>query len=256
MDLNINYFIEDHNKVKIEDNTNLFKLYTDEYAYYNMQNQPKYSDTESVLVIVKKDASGDVSKDQIVETIYYDHTDHVGPKSDIFNLKLKEDGYYQIHFLVMPTTDWLYWHQTKGIDVSKKYDDIFFLGDDHQIYKLHESNPIDLKLFITLNLDALNTPVSNKTINFFVKANVECCYYNYAKQLFDALLKKCITHEYDDIIYKRDFILMTIKILDYLVSFEQFLEAQRVLDILNGCGGFCHSVDHVKSGRGCGCTKS
>jgi hypothetical protein len=44
------------------------------------------------------------------------------------------------------------------------------------------------------------------------------------------------THTYD-----RDFLLSTIYVLDYLRDINNFKEAQRILDNINECGGFCKS---------------
>jgi hypothetical protein len=36
---------------------------------------------------------------------------------------------------------------------------------------------------------------------------------------------------------------MVLNIIDYLVSIKQHMEAQRILEIVNHCGGFCKNLD-------------
>ena len=60
-------------------------------------------------------------------------------------------------------------------------------------------------------------------------------------ELFDSLLNKCLSSEYSNDIYARDFIWMTLNIIDYLVQFEQYMEAERIIEEFSSCGGFCNS---------------
>jgi hypothetical protein len=43
------------------------------------------------------------------------------------------------------------------------------------------------------------------------------CYINYCKKLFNASLNKCRTSAYNEDLYARDFIWMTLNIIDYLI---------------------------------------
>lgn len=73
--------------------------------------------------------------------------------------------------------------------------------------------------------------------------------------MFDGLLNKCANNSYDADIYARDFIWMTLNIIDYLINFKQFLEAERILSMFRTCGGFCEKPSGgFKPGRSCGCS--
>lgn len=48
---------------------------------------------------------------------------------------------------------------------------------------------------------------------------------------------------------------MTINIIKYLLDFDKYFEAQRILDLINGCGGFCNAIDKLKGKSDCGCSK-
>jgi len=48
---------------------------------------------------------------------------------------------------------------------------------------------------------------------------------------------------------------MTLNIIDYLINFKQFLEAERILSMFRTCGGFCEKPSGgFKPGRSCGCS--
>ena len=67
-------------------------------------------------------------------------------------------------------------------------------------------------------------------IDVFFNGNLQQCFINYCKKLYDSLLNTCKPSNYDSDIYARDFIWMTLNIIDYLVGFKQFLEAERIIE--------------------------
>jgi len=48
---------------------------------------------------------------------------------------------------------------------------------------------------------------------------------------------------------------MTLNIIDYLVGFKQFLEAQRILESFQHCGGYCKDFSITKPDINCGCAR-
>ena len=46
---------------------------------------------------------------------------------------------------------------------------------------------------------------------------------------------------------------MTLNIIDYLIGFKQFMEAERLLAMFRTCGGFCDN-NHEHKHIGCGCS--
>jgi hypothetical protein len=47
---------------------------------------------------------------------------------------------------------------------------------------------------------------------------------------------------------------MTLNIIDYLVGFKQYLEAQRILEMFQKCGGYCKDFSITKPNINCGCS--
>ena len=105
-----------------------------------------------------------------------------------------------------------------------------------------------------MNLEG--TPIQKERIDTFYTGNLQQCYINYCKRIFDHLLNKCRVSTYNDDLYARDFIWMTLNIIDYLIEFGQFMDAERIIEEFNTCGGFCTgNPEHIKS-HGCGCSKA
>nr|DAH12279.1 MAG TPA: hypothetical protein [Caudoviricetes sp.] len=47
---------------------------------------------------------------------------------------------------------------------------------------------------------------------------------------------------------------MTLNIIDYLIGFKQFMEAERLLAMFRTCGGFCNTRYHGHKHISCGCS--
>ena len=112
-----------------------------------------------------------------------------------------------------------------------------------------------LKNATEISIDYLsnNTEIGNQT--FFCKkialtyCNLIKCFVslqsNLAKSLCDTSCEKTD-------VYNRDFLLSTIYVLDYLRDINNFKEAQRILDNINECGGFCKEFDTLTKCNCCG----
>lgn len=257
MKLEVNFNLDEKGHLTIEDASKYYERYIPEYYSYKTYTDRKYSETQSVIIIVKKDATGDVSKDKIYKQITYKHQNE---KLDVDTLDVtfNEDGYYIVYYYNIPTE---YWIKSVNNPVDH-FDYLFYINRKGEIiYRYKDSlgriidEIIKPEKLISYIQDTVTTSIDKKVQKIFPLSKLNCCYYSYAKQLFDVLLKRCPSEENKDQIYKRDFVYMTIQIIKYLVGFDQYLEAQRLLDLINGCGGFCSSVGKIKGKSDCGCSK-
>jgi hypothetical protein len=66
------------------------------------------------------------------------------------------------------------------------------------------------------------TTIKKCKIEIFFTGNLQQCYINHCKKIFTDSLGKC--ESYGDT-YARDFIWMTLNIIDYLIGFKRFMEA-------------------------------
>lgn len=95
-------------------------------------------------------------------------------------------------------------------------------------------------------------------IDLFSTGNLQQCYINYCKKIYDSLLDNCTRCNKEsnkEDTYARDFIWMTLNIIDYLVGFKQHMEAERILEQATSCGGFCQKTNDTNKHSSCGCSK-
>lgn len=253
----VNFNLDEKGTLFIEDASKYYERYIPEYHNYKNYSDKKYAETQSLAIIVKKDASGDTSKDKIYKMVTFKH---LNDKRDVDTLETKfnEDGYYIVYYYIIPTEFWV-----NSVDNPVDHlDYVFYInrqGDIIYRYKDSLGRIIDEEIkpedLINYIQDTVTTSVDRIVKKIFPISKLQCCYYSYAKQLFDVLLKRCPDDSNNEQIYKRDFVYMTIQIIKYLIGFDQYLEAQRILDIINGCGGFCNSVGKIKGKSDCGCSK-
>lgn len=186
---------------------------------------------------------------------------------------LLNDGIYEYNCYLIPTLEYLLIDTDKyDVEGNMLYNEICledsyfyyngylyyinYVGNDYNIDTyLSATNFINtykdtiLSLATKISLDYLssNTEIGNQT--YFCKkiaftyCNLIKCFVslqsNLANSLCDASCEKTD-------VYNRDFLLSTIYVLDYLRDTNNFKEAQRILDNINECGGFCKSETLTK----------
>ena len=128
------------------------------------------------------------------------------------------------------------------------------LNDGNEIVKLVNRNwkvvPIQ-----ELTINNCNTTIFKSEQETFTICNIWKCYVDICKSLLKSDLTKCRKDNIDSssLLFNRDVIWMTINVLTYYINRNQLFEAQRILEEVNGCNGFCNkSYSMLKSG-GCGC---
>lgn len=215
---------------------------------YYQQNRFKYSETCTINIIQRNK----IDKEEIEATIFTDHISYL----DEEHYKIQSDGHYTIYHCILPTVNWLM-EQTQKDDNILSDDIDIYVTDGEKIYNycegdLKEVDPVELA-----NRNTDNTTISRAEVDEFMIYQLYQCYISLCKALFNDLAIRCKkSGDYDEIIYKRDFLWMTINVLKYLVEFGSFGEAERILEEVNYCGGFCDGSEmRKKSGSGCGCNK-
>lgn len=74
------------------------------------------------------------------------------------------------------------------------------------------------------------------------------CFVNLQRKILDlSIVDQCMKNASD--VKNRDFLLCSIYVLDYLKDIGQFDEAQRILENITECGGFCSENNQID----CGC---
>lgn len=184
---------------------------------------------------------------------------------------LLKDGVYEYNLYLLPTLEYLLVDtEVYDVDNNMLYNEIC-LSDKYFYYNnnIYYINIEDLNIDEFLTADVFlhkyidyilkkstiasieylseHTELDNQT--FFCK-KVVLTYCNLTKCFVS--LQANIAHELCDSgcnqsnIENRDFLLSTIFVLDYLRDTNNFKEAQRILDNINECGGFCESETLTK----------
>ena len=218
---------------------------------YLQNNRWKYRDT-ATLNILEYHPTDTPEIPEITHSIANLHViDDELIELDECHLDLTKDGYYTVHHIVLPTKEgidrMIEYGEIKDIDTIKSIIGTLYYLDGDTVMKNGEA--VEDAELILVNTE--NTSLSRETQNFFSICQLWTCYINYCKQIFNSTNFKCKIEKQDT--FNRDFVWMTINILTYHMQFHEYSEAQRVLESIHGCGGFCNEVTLDKKPTGCGC---
>lgn len=209
----------------------------------------KYSKTVTLNTILKVNIDEAILQDVLIHT----HEDNV----DVCNFHVDEDGYYVINHFVLPTKEWYdSYLQSQDQELKDFIKEGIYFIQDNKLKKVVNNEIQDAEVKELLERNYEGTNILHCKIDVFFNGNLQQCFINYCKKLYDSLLNTCKSSNYDSDIYARDFIWMTLNIIDYLVGFKQFLEAERIIEQFKSCGGFCQNTDTHKNYSSCGCSKT
>lgn len=209
----------------------------------------KYSKTVTLNTILKVNINEAILQDVLIHT----HEDSI----DVGNFHVDEDGYYVINHFVLPTKEWYdSYLQSQDQELKDFIKEGIYFIQDNKLKKVVNNEIQDAEVKELLERNYEGTNILHCKIDVFFNGNLQQCFINYCKKLYDSLLNTCKPSNYDSDIYARDFIWMTLNIIDYLVGFKQFLEAERIIEQFKSCGGFCQNTDTHKNYSSCGCSKT
>ena len=252
-------------KIIIED-------YSQEYDQYFPENQItqeygryKYSECKTLNVIMKID-SGKIT---LVDVLLHDHDQLVEDPTTQGNylydvekveFTVKKDGYYNVNHLVLPTMEWFNnTYLAQSNDYRSAFSTIYVIDDDNKLYKYIDGKFIECTIKELLERNHEGTTIEKCIIDVFYTGFLQLCYINYCRKLFAKLTKgcnyECSQDDVKDLTYIRDFLWMTLNTIDYQISFKQYMEAQRLLEMTNYCGSFCQNQElNAGPSTGCGCS--
>ena len=252
-------------KITVED-------YSQEYDQYFPENQItqeygryKYSESKTLNVIMKIN-SGKVI---LVDVLLHDHDqlveDPTTPGNYLYDVEVtdftvKRDGYYNVNHIVLPNMKWYYdTYLTQTDDYRAGFNTVYVIGDDNKLYKLVNSEFVECTVKEIVERNHEGTTIEKCIIDVFYTGFLQMCYINYCRKLFAKLTKgcnyACAPEDIKDLTYARDFLWMVLNTIDYQISFKQYMEAQRVLEMTNYCGGFCQNQElNAGPSTGCGCS--
>ena len=176
---------------------------------------------------------------------------------DISEFQLKNDGKYTAYHMIIPTKQWVDKYDSDTLLQNYAY---LYYYDSGNIYKsldggkTSEITSADLIKEVNITGSTLyRCKKETFSLCFLYK-----CYINYCKQVLEQDISKCITKD-SDLVFRRDFVWMTINVVKYYLENGQLDEAQRLLEETMSCNGFCKSnilkyslTNNTVSGCGCG----
>lgn len=252
-------------KITVEDYSQEYDQYFPEDQITQEYGRYKYSESKTLNVVMK------INTDKVILTdvLLHDHDqlveDPTIPNSYIYDLEttnftVKKDGYYNVHHLVLPTMKWFnntYLQQSD--DYRKAFDVVYLISDDNKLYKYINGNFVECTIKEVIGRNPEGTTIEKCVIDVFHTGFLQMCYINYCRKLFQKLTKNCNAscnpENTSETTYARDFLWMVLNVIDYQISFKQYMEAQRVLEMTNYCGGFCQNQElNAGPSTGCGCS--
>ena len=176
--------------------------------------------------------------------------EHVENKLDEAYFRIEKDGYYVVDHIIIPTIEWL---EEVPEECFAEYDTIY-VTDKEKVYKIVEGELVECSIKEVMERNCEGTTLRKCKLDVFYTGHLQECYINYCKKVFDSV-NECAPKDRDYNTYARDFLWMTLNIIDYLISFKQYLEAQRLLEMFNTCNGFCNDRQlHGFKSKSCGCS--
>ena len=202
----------------------------------------KYSETCTINLLKYASSKGE----ELINVLYSPHISD----GDSIRIPLDKDGYYIVEHFILPTTDWL--EKVKDLDLSA-YNAIY-VTDGANVYKylsgeLYVVNPLEV-----IEVNPYHTTISIAKYQVFSIDRLKHCYVETAKKIMDNYGGKCATIDDTDR-FNRDFLWMTLNVISYYLEWDQYSNAQLVLENI-GCNNLCPDTSGVQAkGKSCGCRK-
>lgn len=243
MEFSIDIHTNINGEIIIEDFSKEYNQYIDEdIEVTTSYDQYKYSESASLNTIIKI-SIGDAT---LIDVLLNDHTQDL----DSCTFTVKDDGYYVVDHIILPNMKWY----ENASNEYKEYYETIYVTDGKKVYKEVEGSLEECTVKEILERNIEGTTIKKCKVEVFYTGNLQQCYINYCKQLFTDLLTKCPPNSYNDKLFARDFIWMTLNVIDYLISFKQFMEAERILSMFRTCGNFCDLQTSTNKCISCGCS--
>lgn len=239
--------INDKCGISIEDKTQ----YKGEEETSQKENYYKFSETCSVDVLRLNKYKEDP---EYKKPVYNPHN----PGDTCTNLSVNFDGYFTVIHIIFPTKKYI----DDNIPNARDTDDIVLCADENGYYIKHkdtnEYEQISIETVIT-EIDKSNNEATAKKVelSYVSICFLKKCYINLCQQIFNNRgFSRCFDRSTvdNDLIYRRDLLLMAINVIKYLTECDQLYEAERIIEILDGCNGLCLPSDITSTTNGCGCS--
>lgn len=259
-EINIQHGQQGH--VEITDYSKEYKqYYAEDVQVMPLTDKFKYSHTNTVNVIttVTSDATN------LMDVLIDEHN----TEKEVLKFDVRKDGYFVVTHFVLPNKSWVNYQLTSPTSNLESFESIYYVDNfkickqavlkenlgDKIICTLGPVQEVSVRELLERNIT--NTPIQKCVINIFYTGFLQECYINHCRDLFKSMMANCRPNCQSKKVdsFARDFLWMTLNVIDYLIEQGQFLEAQRILEEISYCGGFCNNVNTNEQSM-CGCSQN
>ncbi len=239
--------INDKCGISIEDKTKYKGVNED----IQQDNYYKFKETCAVDVLRLNKYDGDP---EYRCSVFNPHTND----GDIYSeLTVNFDGHFTVIHIILPTKTYI----DTNIPDATKTNQVILCADENGYYKKKEDNTyetINIRTVIELIDNSNNNATAKKVeLSYVSICFLKKCYINLCQQIFNNRgFSRCFDRSTvdNDLIYRRDLLLMAINVIKYLTECDQLVEVERIIEILDGCNGLCLPSDITSTTNGCGCS--
>lgn len=207
----------------------------------------KYKYNESITINILQSVDSD--NNYTLED--YSIVPHID--SDISTFEFTKDGLYVVSHIILPTDKYVFSDMTP----QSLYYKLYYYDEESQKIKL-DDNVISIEDLIDENPEAIVDGLPNSVIrgdkSTFCMCYLNKCFYELSKNLLSSYCGKCLNklNAPQQEIFNRDLIWMSMNVISYLIEDNKLVEAQRILESLQGCGNICKNGPS-KNSSNCGC---
>lgn len=172
-----------------------------------------------------------------------------------FHQDITRDGWIEVVGIVLPTKEWVDNNQTL---IQNSYNSVYYI-DNGTIFKINPKvsmTPTQITDYGDLLIPYIkNTTISRISEDCICIWNLENCYINLCKQIFNQNYSRCSKKD-SDLAYKRDLLWMAINVIRYYSEIhcretETLYSIQRIIDEITGCNKLCNITTKRND---CGCS--
>ena len=222
------------------------ELDNEEYAEESSYRHYSYQDSATINIVRSVKSNGEATVTNVFVT---QHT-----TSDIVELEFQEDGLYEVAHIILPTDKYI-----KNCKDFDKYSLLYYYDRASNKIIKYGVGDADISKLLDVNPECTDnigrgTSIIRSDQRTFCLCKLMNCFYKLCRELMTSFCGKCINklNYPKQNTLNRDLVWMSINVITYLVEFGQYIEAQRILESLTGCGNICKDTES-KNSESCGC---
>lgn len=241
MDLALEITPDYHGTIAVIDYTRETE-YIEEWVEDLLPSYTRFKYSETLTIDVLNRITSQAVTTQLVTYTQHNH------EADSVRFPLPEDGFYSVDHVVLPTIEWLY--KVKDLDLSY-YRNGIYVTDGVQCYVYRGQVLVPVEIQEVINVNPEFTTISIASYKVFSIDRLKHCYINLARNILNTA-GRCLKVD-SEVRFNRDFLLMTITVINFYLEENEYTEAELVLEQL-ACYNLCDATNSQPfNSKPCGC---